>query len=253
MNPIAFSVFGMDIRWYGILIGAGILVGLLLVKYTCEIKKLDYDTMLNMILIGLPVGIIGARLYYVAFNWDIYNGDLVQIFNIRGGGLAIHGGLIFGLAAGLIYAKNQKISFLEYIDAAVPSIAIAQAMGRWGNFFNSEAHGSSVSYNFIKHFPKFIQRGMHIDGVYYHPTFLYESSIDLMISGILILILRKSKHKGTVLFTYIFLYSLGRFFIESLRTDSLMLGPIKMAQFISVIGMVISLVYFAYSYIKKHH
>lgn len=258
MNPVAVTIFGFDIRWYGILIGCGIMIAFFLAQYTCKIKNISYDTILNIALIALPIGIVGARVYYVIFDWNVYKNDPIQVFNIRGGGLAIHGGLIFGLTAALIYTYIKKIDFLTFADAAAPCIIIAQSLGRWGNFFNSEAHGRQVSAEFIKHFPSFIQKGMYIQegnlpAAYYHPTFLYESLWNLIVFFILMVILQKSNKKGIVIFSYIFLYSFGRFFIEALRTDSLMIGPLRIAQCVSLVAMLISLAYIAYNYFRKHH
>lgn len=243
MNPIAFSLLGIDIRWYGILIASGVLIGILIARYTCKIKEIDYEKFLDIILLSLPIAIIGARLYYVIFEFGYYKNNLLEMFNIRSGGLAIHGGLIFGALTAILYTRAKGISFLKYADAAAPSIIIAQAMGRWGNFFNQEAHGGIVSKEFISHFPQFIQRGMFIDGNFYHPTFLYESIWNLIVFCILIFILRKSRVDGKTFFSYIGLYSLGRFFIEGLRTDSLMIGPLRMAQLVSLSGVVICIAF----------
>lgn len=251
MNPVAFSIFGLDIRWYGILISSGILLGLIVAQFNCKWRDMDYDTMFDAALICLPFGIIGARLYYVIFEFSSYRGNILDMLNTRLGGLAIHGGVIFALAAAFIYSRYKKINFLKLADTAAPSIILAQALGRWGNFFNQEAHGGPVSSEFIKRFPLFIQNGMNIDGTYYHPTFLYESSWDILVFLILMYILRKSKKPGIVLFSYIGLYSVGRFFIEGLRTDSLMLGPIRMAQLVSLIGIILSIIFIIFSYYKK--
>jgi phosphatidylglycerol---prolipoprotein diacylglyceryl transferase len=247
MNPIAFSVFGLAIRWYGILIATGILLALLVARFNCSLRGFDYDTMLDTALICLPFGIIGARLYYVIFEFSSYNGNILEMLNIRHGGLAIHGGIIFAVTAGYFFSRHRKISFLALADAAAPSIIIAQALGRWGNFFNQEAHGGPVSYEFIKHFPMFIQNGMNIGGTYYHPTFLYESTWNILVFLILMYILRKSRKPGIVFFSYLGLYSLGRFFIEGLRTDSLMLGPIRVAQLVSLAGIIICVAFLIYS------
>ncbi|MDF2884468.1 MAG: prolipoprotein diacylglyceryl transferase [Clostridiaceae bacterium] len=251
MNPIAFSIFGLDIRWYGILIATGILLGLLVGKYNCKWRKFDYDTLLNVILISLPIGVIGARLYYVVFEFDSYKGNIMEMLNIRQGGLAIHGGIIFAVISALIYTNYKKISFLKAADVAAPSIILAQALGRWGNFFNQEAHGDPVSYEFIKHFPRFIQNGMNIGGLYYHPTFLYESTWNIIVFLILLYLLRRTEKVGIVFFAYIGLYSIGRFFIEGLRTDSLMFGPIRVAQLVSLGGVVIWILFLIYSYKRK--
>jgi phosphatidylglycerol---prolipoprotein diacylglyceryl transferase len=248
MNPIALTILGLDIRWYGILISVGILIGVMVAKYTSGFRDLNLEIVLDMLLIALPLGIVGARVYYVVFNFNEYSKNLIDVFNIRQGGLAIHGGLIFAFLSALVYCKWKKVNFLSLGDVTAPSIIIAQAIGRWGNFFNQEAHGGIVSFSFIKHFPKFIQRGMLIDGNYYNPTFLYESLWNLCVFLILIIILRKSKRLGIVLFSYIGLYSMGRLFIEGLRTDSLMLGPFRIAQIMSLLGIILAVLFVLYSY-----
>ncbi|WP_315119516.1 prolipoprotein diacylglyceryl transferase [uncultured Clostridium sp.] len=251
MNPIAFTIFGLPIMWYGILISLGMLLALLLSSYTCKMKNLNFDILFDTFLISFPMAIIGARLYYVIFSFEDYADNLWSIFNTRGGGLAIHGGLIFGLTTAFFYLRKKKQNFLEYADVSVPGIILAQAIGRWGNFFNKEAHGGEVTLEFISKFPEFIQRGMYIKGTYYHPTFLYESIWNVLVCVTLIILLKRSKQPGTVLFAYIGLYSLGRFFIEGLRTDSLMFGPIRMAQFVSLLGILASIVFLVYIYKRK--
>lgn len=241
MNPIAFNIFGLDVRWYGIFIATGILIGVIFSRYTCKLKNIDYEKMQDIVFIALPFAIIGARLYYVLFNLKDYN-TFFGVINIREGGLAIHGGVIGAFLSAWIYTKNKKLSFIRYADAAVPWLILAQALGRWGNFFNSEAHGGEVTYEFISRFPQFIQKGMLIEGSYYHPTFLYESLWNLMVFCILIYLLKRKSRDGVVLATYIGMYSLARFFIEGLRTDSLMLGPIRIAQLVSLLGILLSIV-----------
>jgi phosphatidylglycerol---prolipoprotein diacylglyceryl transferase len=253
MSPVAFSFFGLDVRWYGILIAAGVLLGMLVAKYDCRWRKLEYEVLLDVILISLPLGIVGARLYYVVFEFNNYKYNFLDIFNIRQGGLAIHGGIIFAVISALIYSRYKKISFLKLADVAAPSIILAQALGRWGNFFNQEAHGGPVSYQFIKHFPHFIQKGMYIEGSYYHPTFLYESVWNIIVFFLLMNLIRKSRKTGIVFFTYIGLYSIGRFFIEGLRTDSLMLGPIRIAQLISLLGVIMWLGFLIFNGYKKEN
>lgn len=253
MNPIAFSIGGFQVRWYGIIIAIGVMAALILADFNCKRKNYSFDSIIDVFLIGFPVGIVGARVYYVIFQFQDYRYNLLDIFNVRQGGLAIHGGVIAGLAAVYIYTRCKNKDFIKIADVLAPSIILAQAIGRWGNFFNSEAHGRQVSYEFISRFPMFIQRGMHIDGVYYHPTFLYESVWDLIVCIILVYIFRRNHRKGTVIFGYIGLYSLGRFFIEGLRTDSLMVGPIRVAQLVSLIGIVCSLVFFIVLVIKKRN
>ena len=244
MDPIAFEIFGLSIRWYGILIAAGILIGITIAWVNCRIKNVNFDNFLDIFLVSLIPGIIGARLYYVLFELENYKDNLLSIFNIREGGLAIHGALIFGIGTAYIYCRIKKYNFLEMADIAAPSFIIAQAVGRWGNFMNSEAHGGPVSLEFISKFPEFIQRGMYIEGVYYHPTFLYESLWNLLVFIILMIIIykRQEHHKGVVIFSYIALYSLGRFFVEGLRTDSLMFMGLRTAQLVSIAGIIIGVI-----------
>ncbi|MBD7912554.1 MULTISPECIES: prolipoprotein diacylglyceryl transferase [Clostridium] len=244
MNPVAFEVFGLEIRWYGILIGLGVILALGLAWYNCKKKNLSFDLVTDCFLWAFPFAIIGARLYYVIFEFDNYRDNLIDVFNIREGGLAIHGGLIGAFLVVFIFAKVKKMNLIEYVDLAAPSIILAQAIGRWGNFMNREAHGGPVSESFISHFPGFIKEGMYIQGAYYHPTFLYESVWNLLVCGILLFILykKKEKHNGIVICSYISLYSLGRFFVEGLRTDSLMFMGLRVAQLVSIIGIVAGII-----------
>lgn len=251
MNPVAFSIFGLTIRWYGILIAFGMLLGILIADYTCRIRNFNFDSLLNIILLAIPIGIVGARLYYVLFQFDYYKSNLYAILNTRGGGLAIHGGIIFGVLTVIIYTKIKNINFFEAVDVSMPSVILAQSIGRWGNFFNQEAHGGPVSYKFISHFPKFIQNGMNIGGIYYNPTFLYESIWDFACFIVLITMARKTRQKGLVFFNYIGLYSIGRFFIEGMRTDSLMIGPLRMAQLVSLFGIAAWAAAMIYFYYKR--
>lgn len=251
MDPNAFSILGIGIRWYGILISCGILLGIIIAKYTCRVKQVDYNRFFDVVIISLVAGIIGARLYYVIFKISYYSKHVDEIIKIRNGGLAIHGGLLFGFLAAIIYIKRHELNFLKLADAAAPCIIIAQGIGRWGNFFNQEAYGNLVSYEFISHFPKFIQKGMFIDGVYYNPTFLYESLWNFSVFIILMFIIRKSRRDGLCFFTYIGLYSIGRYMIEGMRSDSLMLGPLKVAQIVSIIGIAAWLVFILRYYLKK--
>nr|WP_320024922.1 prolipoprotein diacylglyceryl transferase [uncultured Acetobacterium sp.] len=253
MNPVAFYIFGISIRWYGLFIATGMALGIMIAKYNCKYRETNFEIFLDAVIISLPVGIIGARLYYVIFQFNEYQNNLLDIFNIRQGGLAIHGGILFALIAAYIVTKHKKVNFLKIADVAAPSIVLAQAIGRWGNFFNSEAHGEPVTYEFIKNFPIFIQNGMYINGVYYQPTFLYESVWNLSIFITLMFIIRKFKTNGIVFFTYIGLYSIGRFFIEGLRTDSLMFGPFRIAQLVSLGGVIIWVIFLIFSNYRKRN
>lgn len=248
MDPVAFSLFGIDIAWYGICIALGVVAALLLAQYTCKLVNINYDDMLTVFLITFPIAIVGARLYYVIFELDQYRDNLMSIFNIRKGGLAIHGGIIAAIIVVAIYCNKKKINFFDIMDMAAPCIILAQGIGRWGNFFNQEAHGGPVTEAFISKFPQFIQKGMLIKGTYYHPTFLYESIWNVLVCLLLLYMLKKVSKKGVVFFSYIGLYSVARLFIEGLRTDSLMLGSIRMAQLVSIIGILIWIAGVIYCY-----
>ena len=233
MDRVAFTIFGIDVMWYGVLIATGMLIGIALAVREATRVGISEDDVLNIAIIAIPVAIICARLYYVIFSWDYYSQNPGEIFNIRGGGLAIHGGLIGGILTGFIYAKVKKLDFFKTADAVMVGMPLAQAIGRWGNFINGEAHGGPTS----------LPWGIMVDGVKVHPTFLYESIWDFGIFLFIMFYMRKKKtYEGEVIVSYITLYSIGRFFIEGLRTDSLMFGPIRMAQFISLVGVVGGLV-----------
>ena len=254
-NPIAFEIFGFKVMWYGVLIGTGIILAFLLAYINTKKKGLNFDVLIDIFLISFPCAIIGARAYYVIFEWNSYKNNLFDIFNIREGGLAIHGGLIGAFLSAFIYTRVKKIKFLAYADLVAPSIILAQGIGRWGNFMNSEAHGDVVSYEFISKFPKFIQNGMNINGQFYNPTFLYESIWDIFVYFLLVIILYKVKkgYEGIVISSYMILYSVGRFFIEGLRTDSLMFFGLRIAQIISLIGIGLGFIFITYIIIKNNY
>lgn len=232
MNRVAFSILGLDIMWYGILIACGILLAIIVSSR--EATRLGYKDgqVTDICLFAIPLGIVGARLYYVVFNWSQYAGDLREIINIRGGGLAIHGGILAGILTVWVFTRIKKLEFFRTADILVLGLPMAQAIGRWGNFINGEAHGG----------PTNLPWAILVEGQRVHPTFLYESVWDWMIFVYIFMIRKNKKYEGQLLVDYISLYSLGRFFIEGLRTDSLMLGPIKMAQLISIVGIGMALV-----------
>lgn len=232
MDRVAFTLFGIDIMWYGILIATGMVIAVFIALREAKRLKISEDDILNLAMIAIPCGLIGARAYYVIFNWSYYAGNIAEILNFRGGGLAIHGGLIGGILAGFIYAKIKKINFFKLSDCVVLGIPLAQAIGRWGNFLNQEAHGG----------PTNLPWGIMVDGVKVHPTFLYESIWDLGVFLFLFIFRKKQKYQGQILVDYIILYSIGRFFIEGLRTDSLMLGPLRMAQVVSLACIIIGVI-----------
>lgn len=213
-DPVAFTVFGLDIRWYAVLICTGILLAGFLAVRRAPSHGITPDDILDIILVSVPVGIVGARLWYVLFNWEYYH-SFYDVINTRAGGLAIHGGLIFGALAAILMCRRKKCSPLDVLDVAFPCIALAQAVGRWGNFFNQEAHGT----------PTDLPWAITIDGVKVHPTFLYESLWCLMLFFLLSYFDRRRRFRGETLMLYGVLYSFERFFVEQLRTDSLLTGP----------------------------
>jgi len=222
---VAFSIFGLEIRWYGLLIASAVLIGTVLALKEAKRKGVKEETLIDMLLFAVPAAIIGARAYYVIFMWDYYSKNPSQILNIRGGGLAIHGVIIAGALVAIIFAKIRKENFWTLADIVAPSLILGQAIGRWGNFANQEAHGG----------PTDLPWGIMIDGVKVHPTFLYESIWNLLVFGFLLWYRRKKATvEGEIFVLYLMLYSVGRFFIEGLRTDSLMLGPFRVAQLISL-------------------
>lgn len=246
MNPVAFEIFGMSIKWYSLFILSGIIIAWIFIQSDAKKFGIGKDTITNLIFWAVICGIIGARLYYVIFNWGYYSEHMNEIWRVWEGGLAIHGGLIVGCIVILIYCKRHKLSFLRILDITAPYLLLAQAIGRWGNFFNGEAYGVATTYQHLKSIkiiPEFVIYGMNINGVYYTPTFYYES-LWCIFGFIIILLIRKFKYLrlGQQIGTYLMWYSVGRFFIESLRTDSLMLGYFKVAQIVSVILFIVGLV-----------
>jgi phosphatidylglycerol:prolipoprotein diacylglycerol transferase len=246
-NPMPFSIGPIPIYWYGILIASALLIGTILVLKEAEKQGLNQEHLLDAILFAVPAAFVGARLYYVLFNWDYYYRYPLEIPAVWHGGLAIHGGLIGGILAAYFVIRKYKINFWQAIDIAAPSIVLGQAIGRWGNFFNQEAYGYEVD-------PAVLPWAMYIDGAYRHPTFLYESLWDFGVFLFLLWLRRRKGLKwGDVFLSYAVLYSVGRFFIEGLRMDSLMLTPsLRMAQVISTVIIVVSLSLIYYRHHKKN-
>ncbi|MCR8962363.1 prolipoprotein diacylglyceryl transferase [Brevibacillus halotolerans] len=251
-DPIAFSIGSLDVHWYGLIMGTAFLVGTYLARYNAKRSGIDPDHILNMVVWIIPAAIVCARLYYVAFEWNTYKENLLDIFKVWNGGLAIHGGLIGGFIAGALYIKKYNLPFLTLADAMMPSVILGQAIGRWGNFMNQEAHGDVASAAFMSHFPAFIREQMFIQGQYYHPTFLYESLWNILVLALLLLMLYQfKKFDGQILGSYLILYSFGRFFIEGMRTDSLYLGPLRIAQVMSLVLMAAGFIVLVYCYRRQ--
>ena len=244
INRVAFELVGIPIYWYALIIVSGIIIAMWLSSREAVRVGLKADDVTDFMLWGLPISIIGARLYYVLFDLPQYIADPIQIFNIRSGGLAIYGGLIAGAITLYFFTKYHFISLWTFLDIAAPSVLLAQAIGRWGNFMNHEAYGPDTTRSFLEslHLPQFIIDNMYIEGIYRQPTFLYESLWCLFGFIILILIRNKTKVKlGQITSIYMIWYGIIRFIIESMRTDSLMFGNIKMAQLISILMILIGI------------
>ncbi|BBI31094.1 hypothetical protein KCTCHS21_04930 [Cohnella abietis] len=225
LDPIAFTLGPLTVHWYGIVLGLAALSGLLIAVREGKRFGLSPDFFLDLMLFGVPSSIIAARLYYVAFKWGYYKDHLGEIFQIWNGGIAIYGALIGALVCGFFYIRAKGFDFWRIVDICAPSLLIGQMIGRWGNFINQEAYGGDVDRSFLSntlHIPSFIVNQMNVNGTYHHPTFLYESLWSLL--GLVILFVirrRKFLREGELFFIYFIWYSIGRFFIEALRTDSL--------------------------------
>lgn len=243
----------VQIRWYSIFILIAMIIGCLLVYKEATKKGAEKEELENLLFYGLLSGILGTRIYYVLFNLDYYLPNFLEVFKIWNGGLAIHGGIIGGLIFFLIYGKKKKWNILLLLDTVVIGLFIAQAIGRWGNFFNGEAYGRIITLENLKrlHIPNFIIEGMYIDGFYREPTFLYESVFSFL--GFLLLLgIRKipKLRVGQLLGCYLIWYGIERGIIETFRSDSLMLGNIKVAQILSLV-FIISGIYFLFKNIKN--
>lgn len=240
------TIGSISIQWYAVVILTGAIIAYYLGKY--RFKQLGYDPEIlsDYFFMLMFIGILGARIWYVIFTFkDMYMDNPMEIFAIWHGGLAIQGGIFAGLIYSYYYFKKYDIPILVAGDAILPGVLIAQAMGRWGNFFNHEAFGTEVSLSFLKslHLPSCIIDNMFIEGAYHHPTFLYESIGNIIAFLLIIFVVKKfQKHNGAQFFSYFVFYGIVRFFVEGMRTDSLMFGPIRMAQFISICFLFVGII-----------
>ncbi|PFQ86524.1 prolipoprotein diacylglyceryl transferase [Priestia megaterium] len=245
LDRVFLEIGPLTVYWYGVIIGVGVLLGLYIATRESVRRGLSKDTFVDLILFAVPIAIICARIYYVSFEWGYYSKHLNEIPQIWQGGIAIHGGLIGGVLTAIVYSKVKKISFWKLADIAAPSLILGQAIGRWGNFMNQEAHGGPVTRAFLEglHLPNFIIKQMYINGTYYHPTFLYESLWDFAGFILLMVLRRTSLRKGEIFLSYLIWYSVGRFFVEGLRTDSLMLThTLRIAQVVSLVLIIIAII-----------
>lgn len=256
MNRVAFNIFGFNVYYYSLCILLGVIVAYILITREGKKQGLQKEFISDLIFYTLIIGILGARVYYCVFNLDYYLANPSEILKIYNGGLAIHGGVIAGLIFVYLYTKKKNVSFIKILDIVAPAVIIAQSFGRWGNFFNQEAHGGITTYQNLKnmHIPEFIINGMHIDGKYYYPTFFFES-IWCLIGFIILMIARKNKNlrKGFQIGFYFIWYGIGRFFIEAFRTDSLMFFGLKIAQIVSLIGIIIGIIIIVTNRNKKYY
>jgi phosphatidylglycerol:prolipoprotein diacylglycerol transferase len=255
MNKILISIGPFDIYWYSFLILVAVLIGTGLATKYSRNQNMP-STIVSDMLLGVVISaIIGARIYYVVFNFNSYQNNLIDIFKIWQGGLAIYGAIIAAVIYILNYCHKKQVSFIKMLDVCSLSLLLGQAIGRFGNFFNGEAYGKITTYEALKsqHIPEFIIKGMYIDGAYRMPTFLYES-IWCLIGVIILLFIRKRKSNqiGKQVSFYLLWYGIGRFYIEGLRTDSLYLGNFRISQMVSIIIIVIGIIGNIIIYIKNH-
>lgn len=246
-GPILFEIGPIALRWYGLLIASAVLIGVMLAQKLAKLKQVDPE-LIGDLAIWLVIGAIPcARLYYVIFQWQEYAqrpGDIMAIWK---GGIAIHGAILGGLVAALIFTRIQKLNFWQLVDIFTPSLILGQAIGRWGNFFNSEAFGKPTNVPWRLFIPPSRRPLEYLEFNYFHPTFLYESMWDLLVFVILITLFflsikysQKIKN-GTIFLAYLIAYSSGRIWIEALRTDSLMLGHLRIAQVISLVAIALGI------------
>ncbi len=263
----SISIFGFEIAYYGIIIGCAILIGFLIATSEAKRTRQNPEDYLDMGIIGVIAGIVGARVYYVIFSWDMYKDNLLHIFNLREGGLAIYGGVIGAVLAVFILAKVKHLSPFQILDTVAMAILNGQMLGRWGNFFNREAFGEYTDSLFAMRLPldavrsgdvteRMRQHIERIDGVSYiqvHPTFLYESLWCCVLLIILALYRKHKKYEGELFLLYIFGYGLGRVWIEGLRTDQLLLPGIGLPVSQLLAGCVVIFAGAALLYLRKNH
>lgn len=243
-GAVAVRVGPVAIRWYGVLMATAMALGLWLAHRDARRRGLDSEKLLKAAELALLGGLVGARLYYVAFNLDYYSQFPGKIFALWEGGLAIHGGVLGGILAGGLYAWRRRLPLTQYLDVAAPSLALGQAIGRWGNFFNEEAFGRPTDLPWKLFISPAHRPPEYAQVEFFHPTFLYESLWDLVVFVLLLVALRDRLERapGALFLAYVGLYSLGRLFTEGLRTDPLMLGSLRVAQLASLLFMVLALV-----------
>lgn len=248
INPVAFTLGPISVRWYGIIIACGIIIAYFVGQREMIKRGFNEEILTDLLIWAVPISIICARIYYVTFEWPYYAAHPDEIIQIWHGGIAIHGALIGAFVTAIIFTHKRGISFWKIADILAPSLIIGQIIGRWGNFMNQEAYGGVVERSFLEnlHLPNWLIEQMNVNGFYHHPTFLYESVWNL-IGLIILLVLRKvNPQRGEIFLTYIIWYSFGRFFVERMRTDSLLIGDLRMAQIVSLVGLVLGVIILIY-------
>ncbi|MFT8364104.1 MAG: prolipoprotein diacylglyceryl transferase [Sporolactobacillus sp.] len=248
LNRVALHIGPLHIYWYGIIIAGGALLGLLLAMREGKRRGLGQDTYIDLILFAAPIAVICARIYYVAFEWHYYMAHPSQIIAIWNGGIAIYGALIGAVATTIVFCLVRHLPFWKVADIAAPSVILGQAIGRWGNFMNQEAHGGPTTRAALEamHLPTFIVNQMYINGAYYIPTFLYESVWDFAGFIILLVLRRVNLKRGELFMSYVIWYGAGRCYIEGLRTDSLMLGSLRVSQWLAGLLVFVGICLIAY-------
>lgn len=266
LSSVAFTIFGIRIYWYGVIIGSGVLIALYLALREAKRTGQDPEKYIDFTIIGIIFCIIGARLYYVLFSWSDYKDNLWKIFAIREGGLAIYGGILAGIITAIVYTRKKNMNFWLFADTAAPSLLFGQIMGRWGNFFNREAFGSYTDGLFAMRYlknqvdsisPSVLEHIVNINGTEYiqvHPTFLYESMWNLAVFILLLILRRKKKFDGEIFGLYLLGYACGRVWIEGLRTDQLLIGntTIAVSQVLSAVLIIIAVALLVYRNKKQN-
>ncbi|WP_010169050.1 prolipoprotein diacylglyceryl transferase [Candidatus Epulonipiscium viviparus] len=256
IDSVAFSIFGLPIYWYGIIITTGIILGTLLCAQLAKVEKISPDSVYDFIMIDIIFAIIGARIYYVAFKWDYYSNNIGQIFNLRQGGIAIYGAIIASIIVAIVYTRIKRINLLQFGDIWAPGLLLGQAIGRYGNFVNKEAFGDYTDGYFAMRIlksdaahsltPTILDNLVIDQGLTYiqvHPTFFYESTWNIVLLIILLIYYKRKKAHGEIFFWYIIGYGIGRFWIEGLRTDQLVIPGIgiPISQLVALFSIIVGI------------
>ncbi len=248
INQTAFELFGLPVRWYGILIALGAVLGFFIASAREKKYGVKRDTVLDFLLIALPIALVCARLYYVAFSWEDYAANPIEILHIRSGGMAIYGGIIGSIIVGIFFCRRKKVSFWTLADLCAPALVLAQAIGRWGNFINQEAYGALVENPALQFFPLSVY--VYVPALqsyeWHYATFFYESAWCFAVAAALLLCERKNlfRQRGDVFIWYVLAYAAERVVVEGMRTDSLYMGDIRISQLISAVMLIVCAVVF---------